>query len=209
MGAPLSFTSLLVWSWQTFSSQPTIPFNSLWGAPSFVPSATSALCVSTSLLCFAMAAVKWKAPIKLPMSVIATPGILHFAAISTSSFTLIVLCNMLNDEWTCRWLKADSIPCASEAEGIVVAVSFLLDRLSTVVKMALACSARCSIISSAKGVLSEITPSLASLKKQRAVASTSAAALCASSKGRSNSLLCSSERVGHLNFPPFPPGRAQ
>src|SRR5690606_38784948 len=43
-------------------------------------------------------------------------------------------------------------------------------------------------------------------KKQRAVASTSAVALCASAKGTANKYSCNSVKVGSLYLPPRPPG---
>ena len=186
----------------------------IWSAPS-----------TKSELCFLIALMKWKAPIKLAWSVRLNACILSSAAALTKSSILLVDCKMEYWEWVWRWTKGVFWRISSSAweyffEDPSSVLANLTNRLEAAFK--LRCfkpmpltgwsktSVRyCKISPLFFKTSGWIAPCRKSSKKQRAVASTSAVALWASSKWSLKRWTWSSPRVGNLNFPPLPPANLQ
>ncbi len=68
--------------------------------------------------------LKWKAPIRFPKSVMATPACPLSTAAFTKSATTVVACSMENCVWLWRWANSTSAACkAVDLEAVVFAVS--------------------------------------------------------------------------------------
>ena len=166
---------------------------------------------------------KWKAPIILPISVRAMPGIPSSAAARIKSWVDAVDCKMENWEWAWQWTKGWSAKTArSDSEcGLLTAPACVL--ASCLKALDASFKLRCSNLIgwinsvffnknwSKNSELNWVNSSAKYLrrtnsKKHRVVATTSAVALWAWSKSLSNKNWCNSVKVGNLYRPPLPPG---
>ena len=128
-------------------------------------------------------------------------------AVSTSSPTLPTACKMLNWLCACRWMNGTSSLRALAVFGAGWAVAAWGVVASKFAASSLGASYTMASRSSISGRW--MTRRRHSSKKHLAVASTSYAASWASSNPVLKSLWWSSVSVGHLNWPPRPPGMAQ
>ena len=152
---------------------------------------------SRSALCFFMALIKWKAPIKLAWSVKATAGIWSSAAVLIRSWILEVDCKTEYWEWVCKWTKGAFCNNSSSAwlsvlEGSSFELAKLTNRMEAAFrftcfnpmpwtgpfKTSLRWLMTSTLFFNASGFKS---PCLKSSKKHLVVASTSAVALWTSS----------------------------